>query len=276
MAEHRFVLPIEKGLHTTHHIQVDAKSLLPAQPTGTDGVGERDSASWWNSVLDLPNRNISVFECVEVVDRLTCSELTLLKCSERCCMNWTIYDKTDCLASKDTSCDNLHQLSLYTTTLGCLERFIARLTNWPLHFIICESINTNTKENIKLNRLGAMIDSTNIILLNPNLFPIVLLLQEKIESCKARQSHLPKKRGRKMLNKLTGTCQMPIVMDPGKVACLTANTIKNWDVYSISNTNPNYMLCVMGRYDMSNWLIKKLLRGKEMGTFHPDCTPKAT
>lgn len=264
MAEHRFVEPIEKGLLTEYGVRVDAKATVPASDCAHDSISKKTAGSWWYKVIDIPAKGITVFECDESISSDLCSELCLLKCSDRCCMNWTTYDETDCIQSDRTSCNRLHQLSLYTHTLGELGKNMSRLTDWPVHFIICESLNSTIKEAMHLNRLGSMVDTFNVLVLNPNPFPFTIILHEK---SRVKSDSGPKKRGRKMLNRMVGTCQMSINVEPCKVLCITNDTLKHWDVYSVTSSCSNYMVCILGRYDLNNWLIKRILQGKDRDRF---------
>lgn len=264
MANQRLVHPIEKGILTDHKLNVDIKKLVPPAAISPDSISQRPAPSWWTNVLDIEARNIKVYECTKSINSLVCSELCLLRCPDRCCMNWTLYDNADCLSSTQTKCLNLHQICLYTQTLSDLARLIGEMTEWPIHFIIFESVNTSLKVPMHLNCLGSMVDSVNILLLNPNPFPLTVVLQEKDSG--ATSVAVPKKRGRKMRHKVSGRCQLTFNIGSGKVMCIANKTTSNWNIYTVSATNPNYILCVMGRYDMDN---KKLLRGKELTRFCP-------
>ena len=268
MAEQRLIQPIEKGLLERHNLKLDLKNAVPPLPVEPDSISQQQHGTWWKCILDGNARNVNVYECTQPLSWLMCSEICLLKCSKRCCMNWTLYDRTDCISSKNTKCTDLHQICLYTQTLHSLGEDIKLMTSWPIHFIICESINSGSKVPMHLNSLGAMVDNCNILILNPNQFPITLILQEKSTGSSSPVQY-PKKRGRKIRNKVSGKCQLSFVMRTGSVMCIANSTVKYWDVYSICEESPNYLLCVMGRYNMRNWLISKMLSGKMMQTFAP-------
>lgn len=267
MAEQRFVEPIEKSLLTEYGLRVDTKAVVPVQEAADDSICKKGECSWWNKVLDVSAKDVTVFECADVLESSLCAELCLLKCSQRCCMNWTTYNTTNCMDNKNTSCIRLHQLSLYTHTLSELGKSVARLTEWPVHFITCESVNSEVKEPMHLNKLRSLVDTFNILILNPNPFPITIILQEKPRPRLPSSQKTPKKRGRKMVNRVVGTCQMSISVNSGRIICITNNTINHWNIYSVSFSIPNYMVCVLGRYDLSNWLIKKMLQGKNTDKF---------
>ena len=128
---------------------------------------------------------------------------------------------------KDTKCMSLHQLCLYTQTLHDLGTHINLMTNWPIHFIVCGSVNSDSKIPMHLNCLGAMVDNVNILILNPNPFPVTLVLQEKVTASSSST---------KIRNKISGKCQLTFIMTTGSVMCVANNMVKNWDVYSISQT----------------------------------------
>lgn len=265
MSDHRLVRPIEKGLSTEKHLQVDTRKLLPPSMEASDNISQKESGSWWNTILNMEIRKVQVYECTSPIDTLLSSALCLLKCPERCCMNWTMYNRIDCISTTLTKCVRLHQLGLYTQTLHDLGAEIGRLAEWPIHFIICESVNSAQIFPMHLNRLGSMVDSSNILVVNPNPFDLTLVLQEKSDISKDK-SH-PKKRGRKSRNTASGLCQLTFPIKSCKVMCIANKTVDNWDIHCVCDVTHNYILCVMGRYNMGNWFFENLLRGKLMEHF---------
>lgn len=265
MADQRFVQPLEKGLLNDYSLDVDVKSIVPKPVVQSESIGTR-SSSWWLPVFNSEKMAAKVFESVETMNADLCKEVELLKCADRCCMNWTMYDNTSCITSKSTSCNSLHQMSLCNQTLKALGDSISVMTEWEVHFIMCESVSSLYKEPMHLNSLDSLVDSGNILVLNPNDFVVTIILQEKSNGLLDSRRKRPKSKGRKLHR--TGCCQMSINIMPRKVICLSDKTILNWNIYSVSS-NANYILCVMGRYDLNNWLIKSMLDGKKLCTYTP-------
>lgn len=260
MANQRFVQPVEKGLESDHGLVVDIASVVIA---GEEKDKVKSLCSWWSPLLNLPVDSVHVFESLDEVDSELCDQVMLLKCTDRCCMNWSLYDQTSCINSSSTKCDRLHQLSLCNQTLNELGKVMRIMTEWDIHFIMCESISSIHKVPMHLNRLDSLADFDSVLVLNPNNFPITILLQEKVV-LKAPVRH--KKKGKRTSCKTTGSCQMSIKVSPRKVICLTKQTVLYWKVYAASLV-ANYMVCVMGRYDTRNWLVNNILDGKKLQTY---------
>lgn len=265
LVQHRFVLPVEKALHAEYHISTNVESLVPAPEPATDSIGRTES-TWWVPTLNIPSKKIKVYECSEKIDSALCNELCLLQCRKRCCVTWTKYAKTSSVLSSNTACTDLHQHSLYGQTLKDLEASVLHMTNWDVHFIMCESITGGAKEALHINRLDNLVDSGNILLLNPNPANVSIVLQLKPLCTFQQCSTKPRKRGRKMNARSCGVCQMNITLEAGKMICLTEDTVRNWKMYSVS-TGEFYILCIMGRFDLNNWFIDSFLKGKRLKAY---------
>lgn len=269
MTEQHFVKPVEKVLLADHSLKVDLKALVPPPPLPKDSVSFRKDEMWWNVVMDVGAKDIEVYESATSFPKAMCEELCLLRCPERCCMNWTMYDSTEFISTKCTSCTKLHPMGVYSAILKRLGDIIGEMTTWPIDFIIYESMNSGSKIPMHLNFIGSLIDTNNILIFNPNPFPITMLLQEKDAAAKHASKHAPKKRGRKTTYKISGHCQVSLIMRVGAVMCLTSNMVKRWDILTVSSVHKNYSVCIAGRYDMANWLTGKYMKDRKMESFRP-------
>lgn len=247
MVDQHFVHPIQKGLLDTYQVKVDVKTTLPPCPPPVDSISSMGEGSLWNKVLHIEPRDVCMYECTEKRPPDLSGELCLLMCEDRCCMNWTLYDKTDCISTKHTTCVKLHQLCLYTDTLRGLSCIIRSMTQWPVDFIIYESVNSSAKISMHLNWLGGMVDMHNVLLMNPNPFPVTVIMQEKENRVSnATNRHIPRKRGRKTIYRITGACQVSTDMTSGAVLCIAESTLKRWEVLTSCPKNPNYTVCIAG------------------------------
>lgn len=223
----------------------------------------RESSSLWLPIMTNDGKFIKIYEALEVLSDSICKQIQMIKCQERCCMNWSVYHDISCVSSRNTKCSRLHQICLCNQILKDLSDDIQALTRWDLHFIMCESMSSSSKEALHLNRLNPIVDFNNLMLINPNSFPITVILNERLVD--KHEKHQSKRRGGCSGGK-PGSCQISIILLPGKILCFTEETVLHWKIYSASSIS-NYIVCVMGRYNTKHWIVDNLLSGKRLSCY---------
>lgn len=177
MAEQRFVQPLQKGLLSDYNVAADVRNVVQdEEPANLSAELESKGNSWWVPLKNVLHRDIKVFESLNTVEETLCSEHALLKCKSRCCMTWTMYDRTSCINSRNTACDSLHQNTLYNQTLKDLGDVVFTMTEWDMHFAMCESFQGSGMSLMHLNSLDSMVDCSNVLVMNPNSFPVLIIL----------------------------------------------------------------------------------------------------